>query len=800
MQKPLYITLLLSLLFFSAQAQKKSYRSQQGDRAFDMFDYQLAADHYLLAVKHHKADSNYAMRKAGDCFRLLNEPAKAKQWYGRVVDATAVDPIVKFYYADAARQFEDYPTAKKYYEQYQKLIGDNRNVSDILLGLENLPEIAKKNPAYTIQLMPFNSGFSDMGAAFYNKDSIFYTSNRPHLYSGENDRWARHSFYNIYKAPAANTGGAAKLIKKKPNGKFHDGPLVYNPATYLMIFTRSNQKRCLKTAADKKTVFLKLYSMVYPSTKKPKVFSLPFNDDNYSNAHPTLSKDGKTIYFASDRPGGFGGTDIYKSERSGDAWTASVNLGPEINSRYDEKFPFLTDDGTLYFASNALGGLGGLDIYESKQEEKKWMKPANVGAPINSSFDDFGYIYKSETGTGFFTSNRKGGAGDDDVYSFAKKLNAEKPITIRVLDEETKEPIEGANVSLPCAFSKISNFNTNSSGEVEIAIGTGSSCVAEATASGYNTNTLNIDYKDRTTKYTLLMKKPSNRKLLVLVKEKESGKPVRDFNLAINDKAGVKGQRMFQTNATGELQLAIQSIDYLITSPDDAAINDNLLATETVNEAGFIKRVYVIDPDLRKVNVPVISDCFDPESKVILTNLTDKIVTMAQVEADGKLRLSLTPNCKYSLEYDGRKEDFETNNLKPGQTINLKCKFIVGETWILQDIYYDLNKANIRPDAAKELTHLANLMKRNASLEIELSSHTDCRQTMSYNQNLSVRRAKSAVEYILSKGVKSMRLVAAGYGESKLVNGCACEPTNESVCSDEQHQMNRRTEVKVLKY
>ena len=529
------------------------------------------------------------------------------------------------------------------------------------------------------------------------------------------------------------------------------------------------------------------------------LFSLPFNDNNYSNAHPTLTKDGKTLYFASDRPGGLGGTDIYRSERSGDAWTAPVNLGPEINSKYDEKFPFISDEGVLYFASNALGGLGGLDIYESKKENGKWVKATNMGAPLNSSYDDFGLIYKGETSAGYFTSNRKGGMGDDDIYSFTKKTTLERPITIKVLDAETKLPIEGASVSLPCATGKMNKFAANRSGEVKTALSPNAACAAEASYTGYANNSTNVDYKDKDGTYTILLtKRPATMKLLVAVKERGSERPVRDFNVAIQDKAGAIGQRMFVTNPNGEFETSILPVGYSVNSPDAASIADNILATETPDASGYIKRVYYIDQ--RRVSVPLTSDCFEANSKVILTNKNTRDITYARVEEDGKLHLALMPNTKYSVEYDGKNDEFETKDLKPGDVINLKCKFVVGQTWILQNIYYDLNKSFIRPDAAKELNHLVDVMKQNPTLEIELSSHTDCRQTVAYNMSLSVRRAKSAVEYIVSRGVSSRRMIAAGYGESKLVNGCACEPTNESPCSDEQHQLNRRTEVKVLKY
>ncbi len=171
-----------------------------------------------------------------------------------------------------------------------------------------------------------------------------------------------------------------------------------------------------------------------------------------------------------------------------------------------------------------------------------------------------------------------------------------------------------------------------------------------------------------------------------------------------------------------------------------------------------------------------------------------------QPNTNGEVRLDLRLNRNYLVEHNGRIDTISTVGLKPGDNIEGPCKFHVGQTWIIRNIYYDLDKFYIRPDAAKELDNLVRVMRENPTLEIELSSHTDCRQTMRYNMILSARRAKSAVEYIVKKKINAKRIIAAGYGETVLTNACACEPTNESNCNNDQHQANRRTEVKVLRY
>ena len=183
--------------------------------------------------------------------------------------------------------------------------------------------------------------------------------------------------------------------------------------------------KTLASGSSDKTVKLKLYRLVYlPNENRwgdQLIEAVPFNDREYSVGHAALTADGQTLYFASDKPGGYGGVDIYKSVRdqSGN-WAAPTNLGPSINTSGDEMFPFVSNDGTLYFSSNGHLGLGGLDVFSATAVSTKegWSAPENLGFPINTNSDDFGYIIDKENKNGYFVSNRAGGKGDDDIYKF----------------------------------------------------------------------------------------------------------------------------------------------------------------------------------------------------------------------------------------------------------------------------------------------------------------------------------------------------------------------------------------------
>ena len=456
------------------------------------------------------------------------------------------------------------------------------------------------------------------------------------------------------------------------------------------------------------------------------------NNDEYSVCHPSLSKDAKTLYFASDKPGGYGGLDLYECTREiGGPWSTPVNLGPKINTSGEEGFPFIADDGTLYFASDGHGGLGGLDIYSTTQVKtgnklSSWTDPENLGAPVNTSSDDFGYIIYKDNKTGYLCSNRPGGMGDDDIYSFIKK-----GITLNGI-------VYDANTGLPIADAEV------------------------------------IQKEDGV--------------------EKGKTKSDKDGNFTF---PGIPGKK-YTFNATHPGYLPAEIVY-------DAKEKPELIKIPMEAEGGISLEVTVIDKKTR--------DLLEG-AKVILTNLsTNKNETCAAAK-DGKCTFTLEPNTSYRIEASKETGEPDTKYLSvtaTQSTIGKKApatlysvleleKVKKGVAIKIENIYYDLDKWFIRPDAAKELDKLVKVLKDNPTLEIELSSHTDCRATAKYNQQLSSKRAEAAVNYIASQGVDAKRMIAAGYGESRLVNKCACEGTYVVPCTEEQHQENRRTEFKILKF
>ncbi|MCX6198105.1 MAG: OmpA family protein [Bacteroidetes bacterium] len=338
------------------------------------------------------------------------------------------------------------------------------------------------------------------------------------------------------------------------------------------------------------------------------------------------------------------------------------------------------------------------------------------------------------------------------------------------------------------------NSLTNERGEKDFMIKGGKICSVISMMPGYKDGNADITPKNRNGVIVVSLT-PDVLKLKISVKEKLTGLPVRDASISFTGSDNVS--QSLTTDDKGNLETTLPPASYTISSAAYPSINATVTGADA-DVRGTVVREFEIPREELTINVPITTDCFT--STVTVTNL--KTGTKAQVRANakGEVHLDLRLNGLYLIEHHGRVDTISTEGLTPDSQIDGPCKFHVGQTWVIRNIYYDFGKWTIRKDATAELDNLVRIMKENPTLQIELSSHTDCRASARFNMILSARRARAAVEYITKKGIKSRRILAAGYGESRLVNACHCEPKNDSNCNDPQHQDNRRTEVKVLHY
>ncbi|MEA9411295.1 OmpA family protein, partial [Flavobacterium sp. PL02] len=307
-----------------------------------------------------------------------------------------------------------------------------------------------------------NSTQTDYGSAYYDNKLVFASARDTGGIAKKTFKWTNKSFTNLYTAEikADGTLGTPERFQKNINSKFNESTPVFTKDGKTMYFTRNNYLEGKRGKDNQKITLLKLYKAEQIDGKWTNVSELPFNSDQYSTAHPALSNDEKKLYFASDMPGTLGQSDLYSVTINSDkSFGKPENLGKTINTEGRETFSFIANDNQLYFASDGRPGLGGLDVYVTKindnnsdknNNDNTFTTVQNVGAPINSKQDDFAFIIDSETQKGYFTSNREGGNGNDDIYKLTqtRKLNCEQTLKGIVIDKETNAILENAKVTL----------------------------------------------------------------------------------------------------------------------------------------------------------------------------------------------------------------------------------------------------------------------------------------------------------------------------------------------------------------
>jgi outer membrane protein OmpA-like peptidoglycan-associated protein/tetratricopeptide (TPR) repeat protein len=710
---------VLVVLFFAlaqvAIAQNNS-PIVKAEKLHKAFAYHEAIEEYNKALLK-EPDNAKALRGLADCYRMTNNTDKAELFYARVAKLEDAKPIDKFYYAQSLMYNEKYEEAKKYFSEYSASATSDERAQNSLAAISKLDEFFKDSARVRIHKIAINTDKADFSPVYYGEGVVFVSSRE----SGAKDKthsWTGNPYLALYYAKGSDAAlRSPEVFARDMEIKFNDGPVCFNRSGNEMYLTRNNSTVSNRTD---KIAKLKIVHSKFSDGRWSSPVDLPFVSNKFNTAHAWLSADENRLYFASDMPGGYGGMDLYYSDRTKDGWASPINLGNKINTKGNELFPFVNEDNTLYFSSDGQVGLGGLDIYECTYKDGTWQDPKNMGYPINTHKDDFGLILVKDGTKGYLSSNRNGGKGDDDVYftEIFKKIFVFGTVT----DKRSGQVIGDAEVVLKDREGKqITAVRTNADGYYEIEL-------------------------DFNKDYTLLAQKEGYSK---------ETKTVSTFNL--------KSPRIEQNFQLEKVSYGIEGV---------------------VSDKGTKEPL--------------------DKAEVALFDKSGKEVGKVTTGPDGYYYIEVKPDMQYKIKgaregYFAKTDMVSTKGMKPGvmrKDIELE-KLILNKPIRLDNIYYDLNKWNIRADAAKELDKLVQILKDNPTIVIELSSHTDSRASDQYNMDLSDKRAKSAATYIVEKGgIARERITGKGYGESMLINHC----TNGVKCSEELHQENRRTEFKVLKF
>ncbi len=639
--------LLLILLFFGSIVFSQSKRV--ADRYFEEYSFMRAAELYKSLVIKRGDSSRHVLSRLADSYYNNANTTEALVWYQLLVNKHKdIGNKHLFRYAQALKSNGYHKKSDAVFSSITQQI--NKEGGQASEDASMLDFSITDDKRIGVRNLAINTPYSEFGGFMLNGNVYFSSSSPTSNKKQKLYQWNNQPFLNIYEAT-----GSIETVKDSPKDtvlklydktllpypittKYHEGRPVFTKDGKTMYFTRNNFDGKRLKRDKKRSINLKIYKVSLVNGFWINVTELPFNSDEYSSGHPALSPDEKTLYFVSNMPGGYGGSDMYKVSIVGETYGEPINLGEKINTENNERFPFVGEDNTLYFSSDGYLGNGLLDIYQTKiLSDGSYSSIKNLEAPFNSNKDDFAFFVDKEGKKGFFSSNREHGKGDDDIYSFYIYTDVcERELSGRALNARSSKGVADAIIKL-----------VDSQGEV----------IDETLTNG-------------------------------------------------------KGYYSFKKVPCG--------LDYVLKAS--------------------------------KLD-------FKPDQK--------KFVIKKE-------------------SHDIVKNDFKLAPL------------IVGNQIVINPIYFDYNKYEIREDAEYELENIVTVMKNHTKMVIKIESHTDSRGNDQYNKTLSDRRAKATRDYIISRGIEKERIESAiGYGEERLLNDCSNQ--NIQKCTEEEHQKNRRSYFYIVK-
>jgi outer membrane protein OmpA-like peptidoglycan-associated protein len=431
---------------------------KNADSKYDELSYMDAVEIYTkVAEKGYGNQEIY--QRLGNSYYFNGDYSNAAKWYTELFKNSSnesIDAEYYYRYSQTLKSINKTKEANNYLELFSKMQPNDPRSLAFNSDKNYLDEIDKVSNRYAIEEAGVNTDLSDYGGTFYEGNLIFTSSRKNSGLTKNIHSWTNQPFSKLYSSPIDSLGklGKVELFDKMLDTKYNEASAVFTKDGKTVYFTRNNYNNGKKGKDSEDVILLKLYKAKLVDGKWEDVEELPFNSDAYNCAHPALSTDNKTLYFVSNMPGTLGASDIFKVTINEDgSFGNPINLGSTINTPGRETFPFISESNELYFASDGLLGLGGLDVFAVKlQDDGSYSKIYNVGKPINSEFDDFAYLINSNTKYGFFSSNRSTGVGYDDIYRFKEDkllpFDCEQKIEGIVTDVKTGVIIANAKVTL----------------------------------------------------------------------------------------------------------------------------------------------------------------------------------------------------------------------------------------------------------------------------------------------------------------------------------------------------------------
>lgn len=755
---------------------------------------------YLL-----KNDDFLAKLRLARAYRAVGELGLAALSYADVVADSASLPVHKFELGKVLKAQGKYNRAKAWFETYAMESADPSLGEKWARSCEDALDLKRDSLGYTIRAQKsVNTKYSEISPVVY-KAGVAFSSNRKRgfLFRFFNG-YKRGAFYDLYYSEKSSDQRLRKpaYLRDKINTRYHDGPTIFSASENVAFVTRSNMGDIggRRDAAGYNRV--NIYMLENRVDKWRDAKPLPFSSKEYNVAHPAVSEDGQTLYFSSDMPGGFGGTDIWVTRYKDGKWLRPTNLGPLVNSEANEGYPFLASDSLLYFSSDRAEGFGGKDIFYARYRGGEWNYIRNAGYPLNSEADDFGYSMEPGSPYGYFVSNREGGEGDDDIYGFKRYRALEG----QVVDARTGEPLRGVTVQIEDINMKSHFYSTDDDGLFTHYMRVGNQVLMEADLEDYHGHKARIGLDNVAVdenKFVLVPLEEIRRLMLEgKLKDADDGKAIDGAVVKIigNNTSDMASD----AQGTFERELEPEQ-DYTVVMVKEGYV-PQIVDLSTYGQVEPKK--YIIDADMRKGPFVLLEGIVtDKDKGLVVPQANIHIVeanTQEELQAfktrkDGMFWKTLDHQGNFSIiatmpDYLTARYDVLRDS-SMGDTLRASLQLIPLELGkVAKVIYYDYDRSDIRILGMRNLNEIAYFLNDNPEISVELNAHTDSRGSSRYNLKLSQRRSDAAVSYLVSRGISKDRILARGYGESQLLNDCG----DGRNCDEVLHQQNRRTEVKIV--
>ncbi|WP_281615293.1 OmpA family protein [Flammeovirga sp. SubArs3] len=708
----LYIIILSSINVTFAQKQETLL--QRAEKHYNRQEYVLAIKNYNK-VNTLDVSSKYRL---GYSYQMIDDYRKALKTYQSIVKVKwEGQDLVFLNYGLMAKAMGLYGKAGDAFKEYLFDHADDKDVRDLYLSCQTqyYDELVKNKALTIVENLSFNTEHKEISPVLLQDGLIYSSSRRDHV---KNDIHHRdgNQFLDLHFVQKNDLGvyDETEILHEHVLNNLHVGPSCYDTINNKFYMTVNLKKKKSVDAINNLQIVVSNYDPIDHHFDRPE--SININNPEYNLGHPTIANDGNTMYFVSDMPGGHGGTDIYKTEKGiNGKWTEPENLGDLINTSGNEMFPYVYDDNTLYFSSDRHIGLGGLDIFKAIVVKGEITGIENVGAPINSSTDDFGICFQNPN-EGYFTSNRFDGKGDDDIYSF--KHNS-FDFTVFVIDSVTREPLE--NIIVECYDNDrmaVMNFETDEKGYVRFNSRDKKMIQTIAAMSS------NYKYKEKN------------------IKDRKEERNVVVIEL-------VKGRNL-----------------QLIGDVFDSKTHKKIKSAH----------VFLYDNDSTRIRS--IGDVRDGHYSIIITEVPDHHYFISNAEGYITKNMKLinpTPD-RFGVIY----QDIYLDPIMSENVVDI------------ENIYYPFDSSFLTDKSISTLNEVFALLRTNYDYKVEMQSHCDIRGTEGYNMQLSLERMESAMGYLVRKGISKDRLILGYFGEE--VTAIDCKD-----CSESEHQLNRRTEIKIIR-